>query len=396
MNIRLLLLTLCQGLFLTNNVTFLAVNGLVGLSLAPAAWMATLPLMGYVAGGAVFSPLVARHQRAWGRKRSFQLGLLVAIGSTALCAWATWTRQFWLLALGSFIAGYYSANAGLYRFAATEIVPPAFKERAISWVLAGGIIGAVAGPNLASRTQHLWSVPFIGAYVALTGIAAVALAVMCWIDFPPLPKPSAAQPGRPLAAIARQPVFIVSVGACALAYGVMSLLMAATPIAMQMCSHPFKSAALVLEWHVLGMFAPSFFTGSLIKRFGALPIMALGVALFAVCIGVALSGVELMQFLVALFALGVGWNFLYVGGTTLFTEAYAPEEKTTAQAAMDFCVYTTMALTAFGSGLLVTTQGWTWLNLSSTVPVAAIAVSLGWLWLRQRAQAAPRTVLHDT
>lgn len=396
MNIQLLLLTLCQGLFLTNNVTFLAVNGLVGLSLAPAPWLATVPLMGYVVGGAVFSPLVARHQRAWGRKRCFQLGLLAAIVSPALCAWAAWTGQFWLLTFGSFAAGYYNANAGLYRFAATEIVAPAFKERAISWVLAGGIIGAVAGPNLASMTQHAWSVPFAGAYAALSGIAVLALALMSWIDFPPLPKPSAARPGRPLAAIARQPVFIVSVSACALAYGVMSLLMAATPIAMQMCSHPFKSAALVLEWHVLGMFAPSFFTGSLIKRFGALPIMGVGVALFAVCIAVALSGVELMQFLVALFALGVGWNFLYVGGTTLFTEAYAPEEKTTAQAAMDFCVYTTMALTAFGSGVLVTTQGWTWLNLSSTVPVAAIAVSLGWLWLRQRAQAAPRTAAGDT
>jgi MFS family permease len=166
---------------------------------------------------------------------------------------------------------------------------------------------------------------------------------------------------------------------------VMNLLMAATPIAMAMCSHPFKSAALVLEWHVLGMFVPSFFTGSLIKRFGCLPVMAVGVVLNVVCIAVALSGVDLMQFLVALFALGVGWNFLFIGGTTLFTQAYRPEEKTTAQAAMDTVIYTTMTLTSFGSGVLITTRGWTWLNWGSMLPVALIAIALAWLALRQRA-----------
>ena len=182
-------------------------------------------------------------------------------------------------------------------------------------------------------------------------------------------------------------MFIVSVIACALGYGVMNLLMAATPIAMSQCAHPFSSAALVLEWHVLGMFVPSFFTGSLIRRFGALPVMAVGVLLNALCIAVALSGVELMQFLVALFALGVGWNFLYIGGTTLFTQAYRPEEKTTAQAAMDTLVMATMTLTSLGSGALVTTQGWTWLNLGSIVPVLLIAAALGWLALRPRAGA---------
>ena len=386
MNIPLLLLTLCQGLLLTNNVTFIAINGLVGLSLAPVPWMATLPLMGYVVGGAVFSPLVARHQRAWGRKRTFQLGLMMAVASTALCAFAAWKGLFWLLAFATFTAGYYNANAGLYRFAATEIVAPRFKERAISWVLAGGILGAVTGPNLASATRDMLPVPFTGAYLALIGVALVSLAVMSFIEFPPLPKPTAARPGRPLAVIARQPVFIAAVIACALAYGVMNLLMAATPIAMAQCSHPFKSAALVLEWHVLGMFVPSFFTGSLIRRFGALRIMSVGVLLYAACIAVALSGVGLMQFLVALLTLGVGWNFLYIGGTTLFTEAYAPEEKTTAQAALDFCVYTTMAFTSFGSGALITTQGWTWLNLSSMVPVVVIAAAL--LWLARQRKAA--------
>lgn len=384
MNLRLLLLTFCQGLFLTNNVTFMAINGLVGLSLAPRPWMATLPLMGYVAGGALCANIVAGHQRAWGRKRAFQAGLGVAIGSSALCAFAASTHQFWLLVAATVLAGYYNANAALYRFAATELVEPAFKERAISWVLAGGILGAVAGPNLASATRDSLPVPFAGAYAALVGIALLALLTLSFITFPPLPLPNAARPGRPLRELARQPVFVVAIIACALGYGVMNLLMASTPIAMAMCSHPFESTALVLEWHVLGMFVPSFFTGSLIKRFGCLRIMAVGVLLNLICIAVALSGVELMQFLIALVALGVGWNFLYIGGTTLFTEAYRPEEKTTAQAAMDTVVFGTMTITSFSSGALVTTSGWTLLNMGSIVPVVLTAFALFWLALQRR------------
>lgn len=387
MNAQLLLLTLCQGLFLTNNVTFIAINGLVGLALAPVPWMATLPVAGYVAGGALCAPLVARHQRAFGRRRAFQFGLLAAMATTALCAWAASSHQFWWLVAATMMAGYYNANAALYRFAATELVAPAYKERAISWVLAGGILGAVVGPNLASATRDALPVAFAGAYAALVVVALLALLTVSFIHFPPLPLPNAAHPGRPLREIARQPVFMVAVIGCALGYGVMNLLMAATPIAMSQCAHPFSSAALVLEWHVLGMFVPSFFTGSLIRRFGVLRVMGAGVAMNAVCIAVALTGVELMQFLVALFALGVGWNFLYVGGTTLLTEAYRPEEKTTAQAAMDSSVMGTMTLTAMGSGALVTTQGWTWLNLGSIVPVLIVGAAIAWLALRRRGMA---------
>ena len=384
MNLQLLLLTLCQGMFLTNNVAFIAINGLVGLSLAPSPWMATLPVTGYVAGGALCASLVARHQRAWGRQRAFQAGLVVAMLASGLCAYAAVNHHFWLLVAATMLAGYYNANAGLYRFAATELVAPAFKERAISWVLAGGIIGAVAGPNLASATRDALPVAFAGAYAALVGVALLALVVISFVRFPPLPRPTLAQPGRPLRDIARQPVFIVAVIGCALGYGVMNLLMAATPIAMSQCAHPFKSTALVLEWHVLGMFVPSFFTGSLIKRFGCLRVMGVGVVLNAVCIAVALSGVELMQFIVALLTLGVGWNFLFIGGTTLFTQAYRPEEKTTAQAAMDTVIFSTMTLTSFSSGALVTTSGWTWLNLGSIVPVLLTGAALLWLALQPR------------
>jgi predicted MFS family arabinose efflux permease len=257
-------------------------------------------------------------------------------------------------------------------------------------VLAGGILGAFAGPNLANATRSLLEVPFAAAYLALVGVALLSLAVLSLIDFPehhaPLPG---ATSGRPLSEIVRQPVFIVAVTAGALGYGVMNLLMAATPIAMARCGLPFSDAALVLEWHVLGMFVPGFFTGHLIKRFGALPIMGAGVVLNLVCIGVALSGVELMQFLVALFTLGVGWNFLFVGGSTLLTLAYKPEEKIKTQGAMDFCVFTTMAVTSFASGALITTRGWDWLNYGSLPAVLAIAAALLWLAaVRRRALAA--------
>lgn len=390
MNRHLFLLALCQGLFLTNNVVFIAVNGLVGLSLAPVAWMATLPITGYVVGSALSTGLVARTQALWGRQRSFQVGLVVAAMSSALCAYAAMTGSFWLLVGATVFAGFYSANAALYRFAGPELVGPAFKERAISLVLAGGIVGAFVGPNLASATRDLLAVPFAAAYLSLVGVALLSLAALSLIRFPVhvAPQPGAGS-GRPLGEIVRLPVFIAAVAAAALGYGVMNLLMAATPIAMQRCGLPFADAALVLEWHVLGMFVPSFFTGHLIRRFGALPIMAVGALLEGLCIAVALSGVELMQFLVALFTLGVGWNFLYVGGTTLLTTAYRPEEKNKAQGAMDFCVFSTMALTSFASGALVTTRGWAWLNLGSLPAVALIGVALLWLAaVRRRAALA--------
>ncbi|MCC6250103.1 MAG: MFS transporter [Rubrivivax sp.] len=389
MNRHLLLLALCQGLFLTNNVVFIAINGLVGLELAPAGWLATLPVTGYVVGAAISAPLVAMVQRRHGRKRSFQIGLAVAAGSAALCALAVNTRQFWLLVAATLIAGFYSANGALYRFAGPELVAPAHKERAISWVLAGGVLGAFIGPNLAAATRSALAVPFAGAYVALVGVALVSLIALSFIRFPEHKPPAPGESsGRSVAELARQPLFFIAVMAAALGYGVMNLLMAATPLAMQQCQHPFDRAALVLEWHVLGMFVPGFFTGHLIKRFGALPIMGVGVLLNLACVVVALSGVDLMQFLIALTALGVGWNFLYTGATTLFTTAYRPEEKNKAQGAMDMCVFGTMAFTSFASGALVTTQGWTLLNLGSLVPIALVAMALLWLAAQRRAALA--------
>ena len=388
MNRNLWLLALCQGLLLTNNVAFIAINGLVGLRLAPVGWMATLPVMGYVVGAALSTPLVAMSQARWGRKLAFQSGLLVALLSALLAAWAIFTQQFWWVVVSTVVAGYYSANGQLYRFAAAELAEPSAREKAVSWVLAGGLLGAIAGPNLAARTRSVLDVPFAGAYLALAGVALLSMVLMAFITFAPEPPQptsgSTARKGRSALHMLREPVFMVACMAAALGYGVMNLLMAATPLAMQQCGLSFENTAVVLEWHVIGMFAPGFFTGNLIRRFGALPVMGVGVLLNALCIGVALTGQDLHQFTVALFLLGVGWNFLFTGSTSLSLTAYAPEEKDRAQAVINFAVFAVMAFTSFASGALVTTQGWNLLNAGSMVPVALTAGLLWWLHRQQR------------
>ena len=361
-------------------------NGLVGFGLAPLGWMATLPVMGYVVGGALSTALVAKTQHRFGRKAAFQLGLLVALGSALLCAYAAVSKNFWLLCAATLVAGYYNANGNLYRFAAAELAGAGFREKAVSLVMAGGLIGAVLGPNLAAQTRTLTEVPFFGAYLTLAGVAWVAMVVLYFITFPPLPPKQASGDGRPLGQIMRQPVFMVAAFTGALGFGVMNLLMAATPLAMQQCSLPFSDAALVLEWHVIGMFAPGFLTGHLIKRFGVLPIMGAGVLLNLLCIGIALSGVDLHQFLIALFLLGVGWNFLFTGSTTLSLQTYTLAEKDRAQGALNFFVFATTAMSSFSSGVLVTTSGWQWLNIGSIVPVVLTGVAI--LWLARQPKSA--------
>jgi len=389
-NANLWLLAAAQGLFLANNVTLIAINGLVGLRLAPQSWMATLPVMGYVVGSALSTGLVARTQARWGRQRSFQIGLLVALAASLLSAVAVIAGQFWWLVAATVVAGFYAANAHLYRFAAAELCAADQREKAVSLVMAGGLLGAVIGPNLANHTRDAFSAslgaPFVGAYLALAGIAVLSMLLIGRINFPPVPQKSAqAAQGRSVRELLREPAFLVSAIAASASYGVMNLLMAATPLAMDACGMPFSDAALVLEWHVIGMFAPGFFTGQLIRRFGALKVMGAGVLLYLGCIAVALSGESLHHYAVALFMLGVGWNFLFTGSTTLSLDAYRPEEKDRAQGALNFFVFATMAVSAFASGALVVEQGWRWLNYGSVTPVLATGVALLWLAARRTA-----------
>ena len=382
MNKNLWLLALAQGFFLTNNVTFIGINGLVGLELAPYGWMATLPVMGYVVGGALSTGMVAQSQRLWGRQRAFQIGLLVSLASAALGVLAVWLHSFALLLVTTLVAGYYNANGQLYRFAAGELAADGFKEKAISLVLAGGLLGAVAGPFLATQTKDWFGMRFAGPYVMLGVLAVIAMGVMHFIDFgkPPSPAAGGAGAARPAEHSAMAffcvPAFAVAALSASVSYGVMNLLMAATPLAMQVCGYPFDVTATVLQWHVIGMFAPGFFTGALIKRYGAMKVLYAGLVLNVLCVGIALSGQEVSQFLGSMLVLGVGWNFLFTASTTLSTQAYRPEDKDRAQGVLNFCVFATMTLTSFASGALVTTEGWHWLNMGSLLPLALVGVAL--------------------
>jgi MFS family permease len=382
------LLILCQGLLFVNNTTMIAVNGLVGFALAPNTALATIPVTAYVIGSALASAPIARMMRRYGRRVGFSVGTLFGMLGVSLAAAGAFHKSFWLLCTGTMVVGVYNACGQLYRFAAAEVAPPSFKERAISYVMAGGIMGGIVGPNLARYSKDALPVAFAGSYAVLVLFAVASLAVIQFIRFPVQTAAEKAGGGRPLREIMRQPAFMIAVLSATVGYGVMNLLMTATPLAMQMCSHPFADAALVLEWHVIGMFAPSFFTGSLIRRFGVLNIMFTGVLLMFGCVAFALGGNDVMHFLGALFALGVGWNFMFIGGTTLLTETYRPEEKNRVQGANDFMVFLTMATSSFSSGALITSRGWELLNMGA-LPFLAI-VSLGIAWLAASRRAAVR------
>jgi len=385
---NIFLLIACQSLLFINNTTMIAVHGLAGLLLAPNAAMATLPVTSYVIGSALATAPIARMMKAYGRKVGFTVGTLFGMIGVMLCAAGVYYRMFALLCLGAGIVGVYNACGQLYRFAAADVAAPGLKERAISLVLAGGIVGGVVGPNLTSYSKDWLSVTYAGSYASLVVFAILSLIVIQFIRFPAQTAAEKAGGGRPLSEIMRQPVFIVACMGAVVGYGVMNLLMTATPIAMQTCKHPFSDAVLVLEWHVIGMFLPSFFTGSLIKRFGVLNIMFIGAMLMFGCVGIALSGIEVHNFLIALMLLGVGWNFLFIGGTTLLTETYRPEEKTKAQGANDFMIFITMATSSFSSGALVTTRGWDMLNYGALPFLVIVSCAILWLARQRRAAAA--------
>ncbi len=385
---NVLLLMACQALLFVNNTTMIAVHGLAGLLLAPTAALATLPVTSYVIGAALATAPIARMMKRRGRKFGFTVGTLFGMAGVLLCALGAYFKVFGVLCLGAGVVGVYNACGQLYRFAAADLAAPGFKERAISLVLAGGIAGGVIGPNLARYSKDWLPVTYAGSYLVLVVFAILSLVVLQMIRFPAQTAIERGSSGRPLGEIMRQPVFIVACMGAVIGYGVMNLLMTATPIAMQTCKHPFSDAVLVLEWHVIGMFLPSFFTGALIKRFGVLNIMFTGAMLMFICVAIALSGVEVMNFLSALMLLGVGWNFLFIGGTTLLTEAYRPEEKNKVQGANDFCVFLTMATSSFSSGALVTTRGWEILNYGALPFIVIICCAILWLGQRRRAAIA--------
>ena len=380
-----MLLALCQGLLLTNTVILMAVNALTGFMLAENKMFATLPAMTYVIGSAVTAMPASAFMRRRGRKLGFMSGSVLGILGALICAVAVMLRSFEGLCLGTFFVGCYNATGGFYRFAAADAVVGSDKARAISLVLAGGIIGGLVGPESSKLTKDWLPVTYAGTYLSLVAFALVAMTIQSRLKLPPLATESHDTPARPLREIARQPKFIVAVMSAALGYGVMNLLMVATPLAMNFCGHPFKEGVFVLEWHVVGMFAPSFFTGDLIKRYGVMKIIITGTLLNFAAIAIALSGTEVSHFWFALVTLGIGWNFMFIGGTTLLTETYHAHEKSRVQGFNDMLVFATMAVSSSSAGVLVNAKGWETVNYTA-IPFIAIALCAA-LWLVFRATA---------
>ena len=375
-----------QALLLTNNVTLIAISSLAGFALAEDKALATLPVTGYVLGAAVFSMLAAQVMRRLGRRRGYSIGAILAGAGALLAAWAVSIGNLWLLAAATFVTGIYNAFGASYRFAAADVADayrPSFRARAISLVLAGGIVGGIVGPELSKLTLDLLPATYAGSYLTLVGFAILSLLLAQLLRLPPSADTDTAGVGRPLRQILRQPTCWVAILTAASAYGIMNLLMVATPLAMELCSHPYAATALVLQWHVIGMFLPGLFTGALISRFGILPIILSGCVLLFACVAVALNGVEIGHFVVALTLLGVGWNFAYTGATTLLTQSYRPAEKTRVQGCNDMIVFVTMITSSASSGVLLQERGWELLNYVSIPLVLAVVLAVIWLWARR-------------
>jgi MFS family permease len=382
------LLSACQALLLINNSILITVNGLAGYALATDKALATLPVTTYFIGSALTTLPVSMLMKRFGRRAGFSLGASCAMLGAVLCAFAVYSASFWLLCMGTLVLGIYFAAGQYYRFAAAEVVPAQMKSVAISLVLAGGILGGFVGPETSKLTREL--IPghlYAGAYFSLVFFALLAIVVLRWLHIPPLTAAESRSAGRPLSAIARQPAFIVAVLCGTVSYGVMNLIMTATPLAMAACQHPFSAAAFVIQWHIVAMFLPSFVTGSLIRRLGLIPIMLTGAALMAVCVAIALSGIEVMHFWLALVLVGVGWNFMYVGATTLLTETHTPSERAKVQGVNDMAIFLTMVMSSLSAGALFTYQGWQLMNTLSVPFIAAAAVALVWLAMSKRRPA---------
>lgn len=378
------LLACCQALLLTNAAGLITMNGLVGYALADTKAFATLGVTAYVLGSALSTMPASLWMARVGRRTGFMAGALINIGGCALAAFAIGRRSFVLYCVATAVIGIYNAFGLQYRFAAAEVAAPADKARAISLVLAGGVVGGFVGPESVRRAVDLFPTAFVGGFAVLVAYAVIALAVQSCVHVPPPTIEERSGGGRPLLEIVRQPIFIVAALAGAVGYGLMNLLMTATPIAMSFCGHPFGATALVIEWHVVGMYAPGFFTGTLIRRFGVLNVILAGILLVAACVAVALNGNTVAHFLAALALVGVGWNFMYTGGTTLLTEAYAPAEKARTQGANDFIVFATMALSSLASGALVSAAGWDAMNRAVLPFLAMIAAVVLWHARRRR------------
>lgn len=370
------LLSMCQGIFVCGQTSLILLGGFVGFMLASDKSLATLPVSAVILGTAAMTVPASLLMRRVGRRIGFMAGALIGIAGLLICIGAVLTENFWLLVVGSFVVGFYNAFCQYYRFAVADASEPQFRPKAISLVLAGGVLAGLIGPAIATYSRNL--IPdfdYLGSYVALVGVTVVAVVLLNYIRIPALSAEQQRDSGRPLQEIMVQPRFIAAVMSSMIAYGVMSLLMTATPLAMVGCGFEAVDAGQVIQWHVLGMFGPSFFTGHLIARFGLYNVMVTGALLLAACVGISLSGLEFVNFSVALLLLGIGWNFLFVGATTMITELHTAAERAKTQAANDLLVFGATAVSSFLSGALLHKYGWATVNVVA-IPFIAVALVL--------------------
>jgi MFS family permease len=385
---NVLLLACCQALLLTNAVTLVAISALAGYALAEHKALATLPATTYVIGGALGAFPASMWMKRVGRRAGFLTGGAFGLAGSAVATFAVATASFGLLCAGTLLLGIYNAFGQYYRFAAADAASADFKAKAISLVLAGGLVGGIVGPEVSKHTRDLMHPEYLASYGSLFFFCLAAMAIVSFLRIPEARESVSHEPARPLGQIAAQPVFVVAVSVAALGYAVMNLLMTATPLAMGFCGHPYAAAAGVIAAHVVAMFAPSFFTGSLIQRFGVLNVILAGVGIMLACVAVAVSGELVANFWWALVLLGLGWNFMYVGGSTLLTESYRPAEKAKVQGLNEIVIFGVQAVSSFSSGVLVNAAGWNVLNFVSLPLLAFAAFAALWLTLRRRAPAA--------
>ena len=359
-----------------NASVIFATGSIVGATLAPSPDLATAAVSIFVVGmalGTIPNGFIARR---YGRRAAFQLGAVYGAVGGLINAWAILNSNFWVYCLGAFLCGCYAAVAQSYRFAAADTASDAFKPRAVSWVMAGGVIAGFVGPQLVQNTMNMWApYMFSASYIGQAAFALIAMAALSTVDIPK-PAPAATAGGRPLGEIVRQPVFIIAALCGVVTYALMNLIMTSAPLAMKMCGHQPGDSNLAIQWHVVSMYLPSFFTGALISRFGAARVVAAGLLLTALAALIDLSGTSVATFWAGLIVLGVGWNFGFIGASALVLQAHRPQERNKVQSFNDFLVFGTMALGSFSSGKLLTSYGWDMVNYVAFPPIALALAAL--------------------
>jgi MFS family permease len=383
-----LVLAVAQALGGANNVIIYSTASIIGAVIAPDKGLATLPITCMVLGMWLGTLPVGALARRFGRRFALMTGSGFGIASGLISYSAVMTGQFWLLLLGAFCGGLYASSMQSYRFAATDTASEAYRPKAVSWVLAGGVFAAFIGPQVVIFTKDL--LPpylFAASYLGQTTLATMAMLVLTFVKVPPVAREKNNN-ARPLFEIVRAPRFIVAVACGVASYSMMNLVMTAAPLAMVGCGHSVTDAQLGIQWHVLGMYAPSFLTGSLIARFGITRITGIGLGMIALTAVVAITGLSVAHFWTALVLLGVGWNFAFIGATNMVTQTYRPEERTKVQAFNDFLIFGSMAVSSFSSGQLLAYFGWQAVNEVIFPTIFIAGALLAWLAARNRAERA--------